>query len=74
MGKILLGAGTAALWLVLAHAANAERVCKQVCDHGTCVSKCVENSEPDVIVRERDRHDQPGIELHAPGVGFDIGR
>jgi hypothetical protein len=32
MGKVLIGVATAALWFVLAHAANAERVCRQVCD------------------------------------------
>jgi len=32
MGKILIGVATAALWFVLSHAANAERVCRQACD------------------------------------------
>jgi hypothetical protein len=37
MGKFLIGVATAALWFVLSHAANAEQVCKQVCDSGTTV-------------------------------------
>jgi hypothetical protein len=41
MDKILLGMAAAALWFLFAQAANAERVCRQVCDGGTCVSKCV---------------------------------
>jgi hypothetical protein len=38
MTKILIGMATAALWFMLSHAANAERMCHQVCDGGTCVS------------------------------------
>lgn len=34
MGKILIGVATAALWFVLSHAANAERMCRQACDGG----------------------------------------
>lgn len=37
MGKFLIGVATAALWFVLAHAANAEQVCRQVCDAGVHV-------------------------------------
>jgi hypothetical protein len=37
MGKFLIGVATAALWFALSHAANAEQVCKQVHDSGTCV-------------------------------------
>ena len=37
MSKILIGVVTAAVWFVLSQAANAEQVCKQVCDNGTCV-------------------------------------
>ena len=37
MSKILIGVATAALWFALSHVANAEQVCRQVCDGGTCV-------------------------------------
>ena len=42
MTKFLIGVATAALWFALSHAANAERVCRQVCDSGTCISRCVQ--------------------------------
>jgi hypothetical protein len=32
MTKFLIGVATAALWFALSHAANAERICRQVCD------------------------------------------
>ena len=77
MGKFLLGAVTAALWFALSHAANAERVCRQVCDHGACVSKCVDHPDADVTIHEhehyRDESRGPGVDIHAPGVGVDIG-
>ena len=38
MTKILIGMATAALWFVLSHAANAERICRDICDNGSCVS------------------------------------
>lgn len=77
MGKFLIGVATAALWFALSHAANADQVCRQVCDHGTCVSKCVDHPDSDVIIRDRDDHgrdhpDSPGVDVHAPGVGVDI--
>jgi hypothetical protein len=79
MGKILIGVATAAVWFALSHAANAEQVCKQVCDNGTCISKCVDHPDAGVVVREHDDsyrdHDRgPGVDIHAPGVGVDIGR
>jgi hypothetical protein len=77
MSKILIGVATAALWFALSHAANAERVCKQVCDNGTCVSKCVDNPDTGVIVHERDEHYRdrdPGVDVHVPGAGVEIGR
>ncbi len=80
MSKFLIGVATAALWFALSHAANAERVCKEVCDSGTCVSKCVDHPDRGIIVREheehydRDRGDRPGIGVHVPGVGVEIGR
>jgi hypothetical protein len=78
MGKILIGVATAAVWFALSHAANAERVCRQVCDNGTCVSKCVDHPDSDVIIRDhdsyRDHDDGPGVGVHVPGVGVEIGR
>jgi hypothetical protein len=38
MSKILIGAGAAALWLMLAHVASANGLCRQVGDIGTCSS------------------------------------
>jgi len=70
MNKVLIGAATAAMWFGLSYAAHAERVCKQVCEHGTCVSKCVEHPDSGVVVHENDR--APGVDLHAPGVGVEI--
>src|SRR5277367_5723894 len=78
MGKILIGVATAALWFALSHVANAEQVCKQVCDNGTCVSKCVDHPDS-VIIRNPDddydrNHDRgPGVDVQAPSVGFQIG-
>ena len=72
MSKIMIGMAAAALWFLFAQAANAERVCHQVCDGGTCLSKCVEHSDRDVIVHEHDRG--PGVHVGVPGVGVDIGR
>jgi hypothetical protein len=80
MGKILVGMAAAALWFVLSQAANAERICKDVCDGGTCVSHCVTNPNGDeMIIRERERGPgeevrTPGVELRTPGVDVDVGR
>jgi hypothetical protein len=49
MTKFLIGVATAALWFALSHAAKAERICREVCDHGTCVSRCVHRPDADVI-------------------------
>jgi hypothetical protein len=66
--------------LAFAPSASAERVCKERCDGGTCVQKCVEH--PDVTIeRDHDRdhvvreHEnrRPGVDLHVPGVGIEIG-
>jgi len=70
MSKMLVGAATAAVWLGLSYAAHAERVCRQVCDHGTCVSKCVDHPDAGVVVHE---HDSPGVGARVPGVGVQIG-
>jgi hypothetical protein len=72
MSKILLGMAAAALWFVLSQAANAERLCQEVCDNGTCISRCVDNPDSKTIIRERDR--EPGVELHVPGADVDVGR
>lgn len=82
MSKILIGMAAAALWFVFSQAANAERVCREVCDSGTCVSRCMDRADEDVIIRDRDRdHDRrreyergPGVEFRVPGVGVEIGR
>jgi hypothetical protein len=74
MSKILIGAATAALWFTFSYAAHAERVCRQVCDHGACVSKCVEHPDSGVIVHEREHRPRPGVEIHGPGVDVDVGR
>jgi len=61
MIKFLIGVATAALWFALSHAANAERICRDVCDNGNCVSRCVQRPDKDAIVREREqtpRHDR----------------
>jgi hypothetical protein len=79
MGKILIGVATAALWFALSHVANAEQICRQDCVDGTCVSRCVERSDPGVTVRDhdedyRDRDRRPGVDIRVPGVGVEIGR
>ena len=75
MTKFLIGVATAALWFALSHAANAERICRQVCDNGTCVSRCVQRPDSDVIVREREpRHHDRGFDIDTPAGGVTIGR
>lgn len=78
MSKILIGVATAALWFALSHVANAEQVCRQVCDNGTCVSKCVDQPDSDVTIRDHDedhyRDRGPGADIRAPGVGINVGR
>jgi hypothetical protein len=54
MSKFLIGVAMAALWFALSHAADAEQICRQVCENGTCVSKCVDYSDSDVIIRDHD--------------------
>lgn len=73
---MLIGIAAAAGMLALTQTASAERVCREVCDGGTCVQKCVEHDDQVIIDRDRgppppDRG--PGVELHAPGVGVEIG-
>jgi hypothetical protein len=74
MSKVMIGVVTAAMWFALSYAAHAERVCRQVCDGGTCVSKCVEHPDADVVVHEHDRGPPPpGVDVQVPGVGVQIG-
>jgi hypothetical protein len=77
MSKVFIGIVTAAVWFVLSQAASAERVCNQVCDGGTCVSKCVDHPDANVVVvpdhdRYRDERG-PGLDVHTPGVNIDVG-
>jgi hypothetical protein len=76
MTKFLIGVATAALWFVLSHAANAERICREVCDHGTCVSRCVHGPNADVIIRDREdwRDRDRGFDIDAPAGGVVIRR
>jgi hypothetical protein len=71
----LIGVATAAVWFVLSHAASAEQICQQICDNGSCISRCVDRQNSQVIIREHDddyyRDHERG---HAPGVGVEIGR
>ncbi len=60
--------------LALTQAASAERVCRQVCDGGTCVQRCVDHD--DTVVIDRDRRPPPpgpGVDVHVPGVGIELG-
>jgi len=73
--------GTAAALLtatmLLAAPASADRICKKVCNEGVCKSTCVQRNDR-LYMQDRDRdyyhHRRPGVELHGPGVGVDIGR
>lgn len=68
MVKFLIGVATAALWFALSHAANAERACREICDNGTCVSRCVQSPDADLIVRDRAqwRHHDRGFCVDSP--------
>jgi hypothetical protein len=72
MSKILVGMAAAALWFVLSQAVNAERICQQVCDNGTCISRCVDNPDSKPIIPKHDR--VPGVELHVPGADVEVDR
>jgi hypothetical protein len=73
--------GTAAAVLtatmLLAAPASADSVCKKVCSEGSCRTTCVQRNDR-LYMQDRDRgyyhHRRPGVELHGPGVGVDIGR
>jgi hypothetical protein len=60
---------------VLSQAANAERVCNQVCDGGNYVSKCIDHPDTSVIVHDRDHYRDErgsGADVHAPSVNIDV--
>ena len=73
--------GTAAAVLtattLLAVPANAERICRQVCDEGFCRSRCVERNDR-LYMYDRDRdyyhHHHRGVEFRGPGVDVEVGR
>ncbi len=80
VGKILIGVATAAVWFALSHAASAEQVCRQVCDNGACISRCVDRPDSEGIIRQhndddyyrdhdRGRDSGAGVDIRAPGVG-----
>ena len=75
----LIGTVAAALTAttLLTVPASADRVCKKVCSEGSCRTTCVQMNDR-LYMQDRDRdyyhHRRPGVELHGPGVGVDIGR
>jgi hypothetical protein len=74
MRKITLMATAAtALTAVMAFAApaNADRICREVCDEGFCRTRCFDNGDR---IYRYDRDRRPGIEFRGPGVGVEIGR
>jgi hypothetical protein len=76
MSKVFLGIMTAAVWFVLSQVAHAERICNQVCDGGTCVSKSVDHPDTSVVGRDHDRYrdeHSPDLDVHAPRVNIDVG-
>ena len=72
MGKILLGMAAAALWFVLSQAANAERICQEICDNGICISRCVDN--PDSKTTDSRALSWTGRGIAGAGVDIDVGR
>lgn len=76
MTKFLIGMATAALWFMLAHAANAEKICREVCDKGSCVSRCVSRPDSEVIIHEREqsRHHDRGFGVDTPAGDLEIRR
>jgi hypothetical protein len=66
---------------LLAGPANADQICRRVCDDGFCRTRCVERGDR-LYLYDRDRdydrdyyhHRRPGVELHVPGAGIEIGR
>jgi hypothetical protein len=77
----LMGTAAAALTaaMLFAAPASAERVCRQVCDGGFCRTHCFDRGDRLYLYdRDRDdyyyRHHRPGVGIHGPGFGVDIGR
>ena len=73
----LLGTAVAVLTAgtLLTVPASADRICKKVCDEGSCRTTCVERNDRLYMQdRDRDYYRRPGVELHGPGVGVDIER
>ena len=73
----LLGTAVAVLTAgtLLTVPASADRICKKVCDEGSCRTTCVERSDR-LYMRDRDyyHHRRPGVEFHGPGFSVDGGR
>ena len=60
---------------LLAVPASADRVCKKVCNEGSCRTTCVQNDR--LYMQDRDRdyyHHRRGVGVRGPGVDIDIGR
>ena len=79
-GSLVIGVA-AVIGIFTLSPANAERVCKKVCDDGVCTEKCVQHDEEITIDRDRgadrivrERQTRPGVEFHVPGVGIELGR
>jgi hypothetical protein len=62
---------------LLAVPANAERICRQVCDDGFCRSRCVDRGDR-LYMYDRDRdyyhHRRSGVEFNGPGFSVGVGR
>jgi hypothetical protein len=65
---MLTGAVAGAAMFALIQAASAERICKEVCEGGACVQRCVEHDDRTII--DRDRGPRP----MGPGVDVEIHR
>jgi len=64
--------------MLLAVPANADRICRQVCDEGFCRTRCFDSGDR-LYLYDRDRdyyyhHRRPGVEFRGPGVDIEIGR
>lgn len=73
MTKFMIGVATAALWFILSHAANAERVCREVCGNGNCVSRCVQHPDADAASAQTPHHDR-SFDVDQPAGGVSISR
>jgi hypothetical protein len=68
---LLIAVATGAGVFALAQTASAERVCKSVCDGGSCVQKCIEHDDAVIVDRPPP---PPGVGVRVPGVDVEIGR